>query len=207
MTTPTAHVAPAVTPYVFWLATWHNLPIPPGQPCCCRITRAALEIEQTDTVRWSIPLSSIISCERHVHHDGIAGFYLYARLTIDTIDITTGQPRKQEVFLGAQDLISQEWDWNETVNLLKLLTELGQFTATSIHANPYYRALERRGQLRQFSQVAYMWDPMLPPVLYARHPLLQEIRQQSARTIGRPLFWGLLCVVLVAFLIWLNTMY
>lgn len=204
MTTQAAIVAPTPTPYLFWLAAWHNLPIPSGEPCCCRVTRAALEFELAEITRWSIPLGSIVSCERHVHHDGIAGFYLYAHLTIDTTDPTTGHPRRQEVFLGAQDPISQEWDWKETVNLIKLLTDLREFTATSIHANPYYRALERRRQLHQFSQVAYMWDPRLPPACYAHHPLLQECRRQSARAVILPLFLGLLCVLLVALLLWLN---
>lgn len=205
MTTQAAYVAPMQSPYVFWLAAWHNVPFPAGEPRSCRITRATLEIDVNATVRWSIPLSSILTCERHVHHDGVAGLYLYAKLTIDAAAVTTGSPNREEIFLGALDPISQSWDWKETLNLITLINDLRERKATSLHTNPYYRALERRGRLAGFTEIAYSWDALLPPAHYDRHPLMQELRRQSARTIGLPLLLGLLCVLLVALLFWLQT--
>lgn len=192
MTVQRANVASSQQSYVFWLATWHNLPIPLGGLHCCRVTPYTLEIDLSPESRWSIPISRILQCKQHIQHDGIHGLYLYACLTVEQTQITTLEHAIYDIYLGALDPVAQSWDWAETMDLITVINAFMQREASAIQPNPYGRAFARHDRLADFIQIADEWDPLTSPLAYVDHPLMKDARNQVTSTIGIPLLSVLL---------------
>lgn len=192
MTIQHANVNPSQQSYVFWLAAWHNLPLPIGELHCCRITPYALEIELSAESRWSIPISRILQCKQHIQHDGIHGLYLYACLTVEQTQITTPEQAIYDIYLGALDPVAQSWDWAETMNLIAVIQAFTQGEASPVQPNPYARAFARHARLADFVQIADEWNPLTSPQTYINHPLMKDVRNQATSTIGIPLLSVLL---------------
>jgi hypothetical protein len=194
MTVQRSNIVSPQPSYVFWLATWHNLPFPLGELRCCRITPYTLEIDISPETRWSIPISRILHCKQHIQHDGIHGLYLYACLTVEQTQITTLEHAIYDIYLGALDPVTQSWDWAETMNLIALISSLMHQDASPIHPNPYWRAFARYDRLADFTQRADEWDPLTSPQTYVNHPLMKDIRSQATTAIGLPLLSVLLSI-------------
>lgn len=166
-------------PYVFWLAAISLLHLPGEGLSHCRVYQKSIEIHSAWPLQI-IPIESIIKCEKYRTYDKGQGTRFFAAITLDKLKAESCGLDQHKFFLAAADPLFRYSSEVETDCLVSVINAFRQKAALTVHPNPYYRAIERKGRLDDF--VAVEWDAFVSPEKYSDHPLIASIRESRYTT-------------------------